>query len=62
MPFALLSKIESVKLYPLMSKETSLPLTYKEKAIVFRGGGLGDFILTLPLLAHIQNSYQKLFF
>ena len=42
-----------------MSKETSLPLTYKEKAIVFRGGGLGDFILTLPLLAHIQNSYRE---
>ena len=40
-----------------MSKETSLPLTYKEKAIIFRGGGLGDFILTLPLLSHIQNSY-----
>jgi len=40
-----------------MSKEISLPLTSKKKAIVFRGGGLGDFILTLPLLAHIQNSY-----
>ena len=45
-----------------MSKETSLPLTYKEKAIVFRGGGLGDFILTLPLLAHIQNSYHEVIF
>ena len=45
-----------------MSKETSLPLTFKEKAIVFRGGGLGDFILTLPLLSHIQNSYREVIF
>lgn len=42
-----------------MSKETSLSLTCKEKAIIFRGGGLGDFILTLPLLSHIQNSYYE---
>ena len=59
MPFALLLKIKSTKFYPLMRKETSLPLTFKEKAIVFRGGGLGDFILTLPLLYHIQNSYRE---
>jgi ADP-heptose:LPS heptosyltransferase len=42
-----------------MSKETSLSLTCKEKAIIFRGGGLGDFILTLPLLSHIQSSYYE---
>ena len=45
-----------------MSKEISLPLTFRDKAIVFRGGGLGDFILTLPLLSHIQNSYREVFF
>jgi ADP-heptose:LPS heptosyltransferase len=45
-----------------MSKEISLPLTFRDKAIVFRGGGLGDFILTLPLLSYIQNSYREVVF
>ncbi|MBT3666686.1 MAG: hypothetical protein HN548_04340 [Opitutae bacterium] len=42
-----------------MSKGISVPLTLKDKAFIFRGGGLGDFILTLPLISHIQKSYRE---
>jgi ADP-heptose:LPS heptosyltransferase len=42
-----------------MSKGISLPLSLKNKAFIFRGGGLGDFILTLPLIYHVQKSYRE---
>ena len=37
-------------------------ITTKEKkfrAILFRSGGLGDFILTLPLICYLQNNFLE---
>ena len=46
-----------------MNFETKLSLPEKKKcpAVLVRGGGLGDFILSLPLLHYIQSSYDEVF-
>ena len=46
-----------------MNFETKLSLPEKKKcrAVLIRGGGLGDFILSLPLLNYIQSSYDEVF-
>lgn len=46
-----------------MNFETKLSLPEKKKcrAFLIRGGGLGDFILSLPLLNYIQSSYDEVF-
>ena len=40
-------------------KDISLTKRKKSRAILIRGGGLGDFILTLPLFDYIQSSYEE---
>jgi ADP-heptose:LPS heptosyltransferase len=40
-------------------KEIPSPQRKKSRAILIRGGGLGDFILTLPLFDYIQSSYDE---
>lgn len=44
-----------------MNFETKLSLKEKKKyrAVLIRGGGLGDFILSLPLLKYIQSTYDE---
>lgn len=40
-------------------EEISPPQRKKSQAILIRGGGLGDFILTLPLFDYIQSAYEE---
>ena len=44
-----------------MNFETKLSLKEKKKhcAVLVRGGGLGDFILSLPLVNYIQSTYEE---
>ena len=44
----------------LKLKKNNLSLgNLRPRAILIRGGGLGDFILTLPLLYQLQSSYDE---
>lgn len=44
-----------------MRKDISSHMKQKSRAVLFRSGGIGDFILTLPLFNHLQNSYSRVF-
>ena len=43
----------------MIEKNLSLERSEKERAIVIRGGAIGDFILTIPLISYLEKIYTQ---